>query len=163
MRTALFATLLFAFACGNDDGLTISGQITVDAEGTMTGFEFPEETRLVDLALEEDTGTQLAGSCRVVGDDATIVVGAPGEPPAGLGLHRVELSIPAEGSGGFAIAQLGTDEYSAALGADCSIESLELDDDGGEVYLSLVCALEGPDAANATLDAAFELEGCAFE
>ncbi len=163
MRTVLFASLLLAFACGDDQGLTIAGQITVDADGTMTGFEFPEETRLVDLALEEDTGTRLAGSCTVTGDDVAILVRAPGEPPEGLGLHRFELSLPAEGSSGFVIAQLGTDEYSAALGASCSAEILEREDGGKEVELTADCALEGPDSASATLMADFEIEGCLVE
>lgn len=159
MRLALLASLLLAFACGDDEGLAISGQISARADGTETGFEFPEETRLVDLAHEEDTDTLMAGRCSVRGDDLEILVRAPGVPE-GLGLHRVELSIPAEGASGYAIAQLGSDEYSAALGAGCVAEVLEREDGGTEVELMVECELEGPEAATATLTADFEIEGC---
>jgi len=163
MRLALFASLLLSFACADDDGLTISGQFQADADGTVTGFDFPEETRLVDLALEEDSGTQMAGRCAVTGDDVELMIRAPGAAPEGVGLHRVELSIPAEGASGFAIAQLGSDEYSAALGAGCTAEILEREDDGEELELTVDCVLEGPDSATATLTADFEIEGCTVD
>lgn len=163
MRLALFASLLLAVACGDDEGLTISGSFQVEADGATTGFPFPEETRLIDLATEEDTGSQMAGRCRVTGDDIELMVRAPGEPPEGLGLHRVELSIPAEGASGYAIVQLGSDEYSAALGAGCTADVLEREDGGSEVELSVQCELEGPDSATATLTADFEIEGCIVE
>ncbi len=160
MRIALFASLLLAVACGDDEGLTISGSLQVDADGAVTGFDFPEETRLIDLAREEDTGSQMAGRCSVTGEDVELMVRAPGAPPEGLGLHRVELSIPAEGASGYAVAQLGSDEYSAALGAGCTAEILEREDGGSEVEIAVDCELEGPDSATATLTADFEIEGC---
>ena len=94
MRIALFASLLLALACGGDDGLTVSGQVAVDAGGTPTGFDFVETTKLVDLTHEEDSGTVMAGRCRVsdgIDDSVTLTLQAPGAPPEGVGLHRFEV------------------------------------------------------------------------
>lgn len=163
MRIALFASLLLAFACGGDDGLTVSGQVAVDADGTPTGFDFVETTKLVDLTHEEDSRTVMAGSCFVEEgslNDVTVVLQAPGEAPEGVGLHRFEATIPFEGTRGYASARLGSDVYEATLEEACSWEVVYRDGGDRAIGLELDCELTGPGAASAGVQAELHFTGC---
>ena len=163
MRTILCASLLLALVGCGDDGLTVRGQVVAVSDvapDTPTGFDFVETTRLVDLAYEEPSGTVLNGSCQLREDGGlTLTIQGPGAPPEGVGMHRFELTLPAEGAGD-ARVQLGTDDYSAEVGADCEANILYRDDGDGAVGAEVDCSLSGPDAATATLTAELHYGGC---
>lgn len=166
MRLALFASLLLAFACGGDDGLTVSGQVAVDADGTPTGFDFVERTKLVDLTYEEDSGTVMAGACVIdtgIDGPTTLTLQAPGAPPEGLGLHRFQL-VYSPVTGTLVSAQLGTDDYSAVDGAaDCFADVLYRDDDDRTVGVEVDCELTGPGGATASVVSDLHFNGCTVE
>jgi hypothetical protein len=166
MRTALFASFLLTLACGGDDGLAVTGDVTVDADGTPTGFEFVETTKLLDLTYEEDSGTVMAGRCVVqdgVDDSVTLTLQAPGEPPEGVGLHRFQVTFT-DVLPGSVQAQLGTDDYTGMVGGgSCSGSILYRDDDDRAVGAEVDCELTGPDAATASLTADLHFTGCTVE
>ena len=150
MRHALLASLLLAFACA-DDGLTVRGDVAIDADGTPTGFEFVETTKLVDLGYE-DSETRMAGKCVLDDAGASFLLQAPGAPPEGVGLYRFEVDVPTEGVA-TVTAQLGDATFGATEGEACSIGLLYRDDDVAAVELD--CTLEGPSPASATAELHF--------
>jgi len=162
MRLALFASLLFAFACGGDDGLTVSGQVAIDADGTPTGFDFVERTKLVDLTYEEDSGTVMAGACVIdagIDGPVNLTLQAPGAAPEGVGLYRFEL-VQSPVTGMWVTAQLGSDEYSNST---CSGRILYRDDDDRTVGVEVDCELSGPDGATAMVVSDLHFNGCTVE
>jgi hypothetical protein len=161
VRLPLLASLLFSSACGDDEPLTVRGDVAVDADGTPTGFEFVDTTRLVDLAPGESSDPAMAGSCILRVDDAVVVsLQAPGEPPEGVGLYRVDLTVWEERDP-MVFAQLGAEQYGAEGGGGCESEILYRSDEDASAGVTVDCLLTtGPDGETAELSAELHFGGC---
>jgi len=168
-RTILLFTAALALgACGNTD-LTARGEVVATFSGAMSGFTFPEDTRLE--APERDASLGLiTGDCqmaRVSAADGTPAWGVVIDIRRGgvvddLGLASVTLmqrtdSDPTEGR---VEAEIGVSPFQSGAGT-CSLEIPYAEPDGGMVGLSGDCDLTNAAGDTATVHAQLDIIGCA--
>lgn len=173
-RTCLLPVLFTALAVigvgcgGDDDGLTVRGNLAASLAGGDSTFSFPTETRLFDDRVAPTDGAT-AGHC-------TIRLGRAGEPdvialgvsrtgsgaPDFRGLREVSVQIDdPSGPRGVVTATFGASEtFAGGPGATCAVT---IDYDASAHYAALTltdCRLVGTGVDVATLNGDLEYSGC---
>jgi len=174
LRTTIILLALLvplAAGCGDDsDHLRVRGVANVElADGTRTGFDFPDATRLVD-----DSGAVgpdiMAGHCIIeqgaAGSGARLHIGVGRPNASDLGLRSLEVTIdePGRPATGQVRAKVGEAEYVGVSGAECTIEEayLLMDDRiGGALVDCTVVASGATETAHAIADLHFA--GCELQ
>jgi len=147
-------------ACGSgDDSLAASGNVTVEAAGSSTGFSLPSSTLLIVEGFENPAG-EMEGRCEIGAGDLLLSVGRPeGAAGPGIALSHFELYVPNEGPAEVQ-AILGADTYVASGGPTCSVQTPYVDAARRTARASISCELRGPAAQPATLEADLTFTGC---
>ena len=159
--------LAFGLACAGDSNLAVSGNVSIiGSDGTPTGFEFRQQTSLVQEELVDGTTTVFAGHCRIGRDEVgeqviSISVSRPAARVEGIQLRRFRLRAPESASASVDV-DLGGDDYTATSGEGCDITLDYVVRDERLVGLSFDCEIHhNEDSAQAEGELRFE--GCGVD
>lgn len=142
--------------CNGSSGLTVVGEVTVDAAGTPTGFRFPQAVRLDGAAPAGSvtgscTATRLSGS-----NDYGVVVDLYGPDSAeGVAVRSITFMTRSDAQESATVeAELGSTSYRGT----CTVSIPRVSGDMVEIETS-GCSIAS-DTTSATVDATLHFEGC---
>ncbi|MEM9072126.1 MAG: hypothetical protein AAGE52_26710 [Myxococcota bacterium] len=167
VRWSTLGLVALLAACAGDDALAVRGDVSIAApDGTATGLDFVQNTRLVDEDFAGADTNVIAGRCRIGRDEngdevISLSVSRPNAVAEGFQVRSFALQLPRAG-GGELIADLGGDTYRGSVGADC-IANLEYVQRGdGLVGTNFNCGLRGAEG-DARAQGELFFEGCTNE
>jgi hypothetical protein len=163
----LAGALLTAGCGGDDDGLTVRGEVTATLDGGTSRFTFPGPTRLFDDRVAPDDGS-IAGHCTIrlgrAGERDTLSFGlsrtgaaAPGD--RGLRQLTVQIDDPAVPRGTIAATFGASETFAGVPGASCGVTVVH-DPDGAYATLELRDCVVATATDTARLDGSLEFDGC---
>lgn len=154
---------LLGLACGGNDGLVVRGEVSVDIDGTPTGFVFERPTALLEADLAEPTDSRLRGSCRIARDEAggdVVAMSIERAPGAREGVE-IERFFVRAGSSTQVEARLGADRFAAGSRCDVALDYVIRRDAIAGVTFD--CDLAGPAGATARATGELAFEGCTVD
>lgn len=149
--------------CG--DGLIVSGEVFVIAEGTRSGFVFSEPTGITDL-LHESAGGGMAGTCAI---DTSSIDGAPSvslqAPDEVTDVARLNQfrALESPVTGLCSSVRAGAVEYGACPGSGCSFRHVIDDPVERSVEVDIDCEYQTLDGRSAFVTAQLRFTGCTVD
>ncbi len=135
---SLVALLLaLGSGCADDPHLSVLGNVEIEVDGSTTGFEFAQQTNLIEEDLLEPGETLFAGHCRIgeteEGRFVSVALVRPDAASEGIQAERFRIRMPVDGGtrGSRVEALLGGTDFSATLddaGCDVTVDYVSSDD-----------------------------------
>jgi len=157
---------LAAVGCADDDRLSVLGELTVDVDGTPSGFEFAQRTHLVDDDIVAEDGP-LAGHCRFGRDSEgdsvlSVALERPGVNPEGANIKRFQARISlTDAVEDEVFVELGLgDHVGTTASDDCTVTVDYADREDEHAGVLLDCVLQGPEASTAHVSGELYYAGC---
>ncbi len=164
MRDVLTLTALLAIpatlatvGCSNSPGLTVLGEVTIEASGATTGFDFEELTRLDGAA----PNGAITGTCTMTTDPSRAAYGVVVDlfvpsSTEGRALRGISIMTRTDTPANATVeAELGADSFRGT----CTVDVPFVNGNGQVSIHTEDCAIEA-DGETASVDFAFTFDRC---